>query len=93
VEFQRYFFNHFFLDLVSQIHEKTRFNIRRKITMPLKIIDSSTLPLNLGNHQWAEFRKTKSGLKLHLRLVFMDKDCPIQTKQLLQTLKNMTVAN
>src|SRR5690625_6806158 len=41
--------------------------------MPLKIIDSSTLPLNLENHQWAEFRKTKSGVKLHLRLVFMDK--------------------
>src|SRR5699024_10955198 len=34
---------------------------------------SSTLPLNLENHQWAEFRKTKSGVKLHLRLVFMDK--------------------
>src|SRR5699024_9411355 len=49
------------------------FNTRRKVTTPLKIIDSSTLPLNLGNHQWAEFRKTKSGVKLHLRLVFMDK--------------------
>src|SRR5690606_23463961 len=40
---------------------------------PLKIIDSSTLPLNLTNHKWAEFRKTKSGVKLHLRHVFMDK--------------------
>lgn len=67
------FFQSLFLDLVSQIHEKTHFNTRRKVTMPLKIIDSSTLPLNLENHQWAEFRKTKSGVKLHLRLVFMDK--------------------
>ncbi len=41
--------------------------------MPLKIIDSSTLPLNLTNHKWAEFRKTKSGVKIHLRLVFMEK--------------------
>lgn len=41
--------------------------------MPLKIIDSSTLPLNLTNHRWAEFRKTKAGVKLHLRLVFMEK--------------------
>src|SRR5699024_9248466 len=63
------FFQSLFLDLVSQIHEKTHFNTRRKVTMPLKIIDSSTLPLNLENHQWAEFRKTKSGVKLHLRLV------------------------
>jgi len=62
-----------FLDLVSKIHENTHFNTRRKVMMLLKIIDSSTLPLNLGNHQWAEFRKTKSRMKLQLRLVFMDK--------------------
>src|SRR5690625_7504527 len=41
--------------------------------MPLMIIDSSTLPLNLTNHKWAEFRKTKAGVKRHLRLVFMEK--------------------
>jgi hypothetical protein len=37
-----------FLDLVSQIHQRTNYS---KITLPLKIIDSSTLPLNLTNHQ------------------------------------------
>jgi len=67
------FFQTIFLDLVEQIHQKTHFQTRRKMTMPLKIIDSSTLPLNLTNHKWAEFRKTKSGVKLHLRLVFMEK--------------------
>lgn len=67
------FFQTIFLDLVSQIHLKTNFQTRRKITTPLKNIDSSTLPLNLTNHKWAEFRKTKSGVKLHLRLVFMEK--------------------
>src|SRR5699024_8601074 len=41
---------------------------------PLKIIDSTTLPLNLTNYKWATFRKTKAGVKLHLRLVFMGKD-------------------
>lgn len=67
------FFQTIFLDLVAQIHEKTDFQMRRKTTTPLKIIDSSTLPLNLTHHKWAEFRKTKSGIKLHLRLVFMEK--------------------
>ena len=67
------FFQSIFLDLVAQIHEKTHFQKRRKLTTPLKIIDSSTLPLDLTNHKWAEFRKTKSGVKLHLRLVFMEK--------------------
>lgn len=41
--------------------------------MPLKIIDSSTFPLNLTHHKWAKFRKTKADVKLHLRLVFMEK--------------------
>src|SRR5699024_12471806 len=67
------FFQSLFLYLASQIHENKHFNTTRKVTMPLKIIDSSTHPLNLENHQWSEFRKTKSGVKLHLRLVFMDK--------------------
>ena len=29
--------------------------------------------MNLKKQQWAEFRQTKSGVKLHLRLVFMEK--------------------
>ena len=62
------FFQQIFLGLVTQIHKKTHFEQRRKTTTPLIIIDSSTLPLNLNNHRWAEFRKTKSGVKLHLRL-------------------------
>src|SRR5699024_8726351 len=68
------FFQSLFLDLVSQIHEKTHFQQRRQTTMPLKILDSSTIPLNLTNHKWAAFQKTKSGVKLHLRLVFMEKE-------------------
>lgn len=67
------FFQNVFLGLVSQIHSKTAFEQRRKTTTPLKIIDSSTLPLNLDNHKWAKFRKTKSGVNLHLRLIFMEK--------------------
>ena len=63
-------FQMLFLDLVTQIHAKTHYT---KLIMPLKIIDSSTLPLNLTNHKWASFRKTKAGVKLQLRLVFMEK--------------------
>ena len=75
------FFQEIFLDLVAQINEATHLQIRRKTTTPLKIIDSSTLPLNLNNHRWAEFRHTKSGIKLHLRLAFMKRGVPISTKQ------------
>ncbi|MFC0562102.1 DUF4372 domain-containing protein, partial [Halalkalibacter alkalisediminis] len=74
------FFQILFLDLVAQIHAKTHYT---KLVMPLKIIDSSTLPLNLTNHKWAEFRKTKAGIKLHLRLVFMEKGISYPEKAVL----------
>ncbi len=63
--------SHLFLDLVCKIKG---IHFKNGKNMPLKIIDSSTLQLNLTNHKWAKFRKTKAGVKLHLRLVFMDKD-------------------
>jgi len=57
-----------FYQLVDQIRHKQP----SRTVMPVKIIDSSTIPLNLTNHPWATFRKTKGGVKLHLRLVFME---------------------
>ncbi|MGN7854822.1 IS4 family transposase [Exiguobacterium sp. 22311] len=80
-------FQELFLDLVAQIHEKSHYEQRRKTTTPLNIIDSSTLPLNLNNHKWAEFRKTKSGIKLHLRLVFLEKGCSYPDKAVLTNAK------
>jgi IS4 transposase len=73
-----------FLDLVYKIqgyHHKTGNR------MPLKIIDSSTLPLNLTNYKWAKFRKTKAGVKLHLRLVFMNKETVYPEKAVITTAK------
>ena len=77
-------FQRLFLDLVLQIHAKTHDS---KLVMPLKIIDSSTLPLNLTNHKWAQFRKTKAGVKLHLRLVFMEKGLSYPEKAVITTAK------
>jgi len=71
-----------FLDLVHQIHWHHH---RVKRVMPLKMIDSTTLPLNLTHYKWATFRKTKVGVKLHLRLVFMDKDNVYPDKAIMTT--------
>lgn len=60
-----------FLDLVARIQG---FHVRKKVKSQLKIIDSTTLPLNLTHYEWAKFRKTKAGVKLHLRIVYMDKN-------------------
>ena len=71
-----------FLDLVNQIRTH---NHQSKILIPLKIIDSTTLPLNLTHYKWATFRKTKAGVKLHLRLVFMGKDNVYSDKAIMTT--------
>lgn len=73
-----------FLDLVTKIQG---YHHQRKRVMPLKIIDSSTLPLSLTNYKWAKFRKTKAGVKLHLRLVFMDKETVYPEKAVLTVAK------
>jgi hypothetical protein len=72
------------------IHAKTHYT---KLVMPLKIIDSSTLPLNLTNHKWAKFRKTKAGVKLHLRLVFMEKGTSYPEKAVMTPAKEHDVVS
>ncbi len=39
---------------------------RFKFKMPLKIIDSTTISLCLSLFDWAKFRKTKAGIRLHV---------------------------
>ncbi len=39
---------------------------RFKFKMPIKIIDSTTIGLCLSLFDWAKFRKTKGGIKLHV---------------------------
>ncbi len=77
-------FHRLFLDLVTQIQDQTT---GKKRSMPLKVIDSSTLPLNLTNHKWAKFRQTKAGVKLHLRLVFMKEGSSYPEKAVLTPAK------
>jgi hypothetical protein len=38
----------------------------------VKVIDSTTISPCLGKYKWATFRKTKAGVKLHLRVTFAE---------------------
>jgi hypothetical protein len=57
-----------FQDLVRQVGTQTGFNPIRKELGRLYLIDSSTISLCLTRYRWASFRKTKGGIKIHLRL-------------------------
>ncbi|WP_179085511.1 transposase [Paenibacillus sp. FSL H7-0326] len=46
----------------------------------IKIIDSTTVTLCLKKFKWAEFCKTKAGIKVHLRLAFLGEQEAIPEK-------------
>jgi Transposase DDE domain/Domain of unknown function (DUF4372) len=59
---------HVFERLVKQMRVRHAPANHRK---NMKIIDSSTVALCLNTYKWAAFRKSKAGIKLHLRLAFV----------------------
>lgn len=38
----------------------------------INLIDASTISMCLSQYRWAEFRETKAGMKIHMRVVFCD---------------------
>jgi hypothetical protein len=64
-----------FMHVVHQIYQFSSLIPNRR---DYKIIDSTTISLCLQKYPWATFRKTKAGMKLHHRLVFVSPDdvCP-----------------
>lgn len=59
-----------FGQLLHQVHGKQVRNKRNHHYL----IDSTTFSLNKTLFDWATFRQTKSGVKLHLKLCFMNKE-------------------
>ena len=57
-----------FQHLLLKVSQKTKPTKRNHF----QLIDSSTFSLSLKRHTWANFRKSKSGIKLHLNLCFME---------------------
>ena len=55
----------------------------KKVT---NIIDASVISLCLSQYNWAKYKETKSGIKIHTRLILVDKACCIEKV-------NLTYAN
>ncbi|MEK3988744.1 IS4 family transposase [Robertmurraya sp. FSL R5-0851] len=53
----------------------------------LHVIDSSTMSMSISQYPWAKFRKTKAGVRLHLRVV-VTKDLTIPDKAVLLPAKH-----
>lgn len=59
-----------FKNLINKIAQKKGFGFIRQRLGKLYMIDASIISLCLTRYPWAKFRKTKSGVKMHLRLSF-----------------------
>ncbi|WP_240422191.1 IS4 family transposase [Paenibacillus periandrae] len=73
-----------FTDLVVQVRQSTAPTSLRR---DFRIIDSTTIGLCLQTYKWAEFRKTKAGVKLHFRLAYIDDETLIPEKVILTPAK------
>jgi IS4 transposase len=74
-----------FQDLVAELHGRTQSTTYFKRNV--KVIDSTTVSLCLQKYNWATFRQTKAGIKVHLRLVFANQDDVYPDKIALTTAK------
>ena len=66
-------------ELVRLIGSKTSMDAVRQEIGRLHLVDSSTVSLSLTLYPWARFRKTKSGIKLHLGLAFFKEMLPVKS--------------
>jgi IS4 transposase len=73
-----------FSELVVQVRQSKAPTFLRK---DFRIIDSTTIGLCLQTYKWAEFRKTKAGVKLHFRLAYIDDEAVIPEKVILTPAK------
>ena len=64
--------DYLFKEATLQLNRETDFHQFNNRLGRLQIIDSTTISLCLSKSPWAVFRKTKSGVKVHLRLKFCD---------------------
>lgn len=75
-----------FMDLVQQIRSKSIFR-SCSVKNDFRIVDSSTISLCLNKYKWATFRKSKAGIKVHLRLVFVEENMVMPEKVVITSAK------
>ena len=59
-----------FTELVEELETTIGHKARNKRLEKIFLVDASVISFCLSNHLWATYRKTKGGVKLHLKLAF-----------------------
>ncbi|WP_077299837.1 IS4 family transposase [Virgibacillus pantothenticus] len=58
--------------LIQKLHQILGPKMADKALGALHLIDSSTISMCLSQYEWADFRDTKSGVKMHTSIIFCD---------------------
>jgi len=66
------FLQSIFQRCVDQIVKAYGFKAATEKLGRINLVDSSTITMALSQYPWAQFRKSRAGVKLHLRLAFWD---------------------
>lgn len=61
-----------FKDLVRQVSRRLGVRKTNEKLGRIHLIDSSTISLCFMKYRWAEFRKTKAGIKIHQRIIYCE---------------------
>lgn len=61
-------------NLIQELHLKLAPSRFDQITGKIHLIDSSTISMCLSGYEWADFRETKSGIKMHTSIILCDDD-------------------
>ena len=80
-------FERIFHHLVGEVLARTKKQPIIRDIGQLNVIDSSTMSMSLSQYPWATFRKTKAGVRLHLRVV-VTKDQTVPDKAILLPAKH-----
>ena len=86
-EFSPLMFEKVFRHLVFQAQAQMKHQSMVRDIGKLLVIDSSTMSMSLSQYPWATFRKTKSGVRLHLRVV-VTKDLTMPDKAVMLPAKH-----
>src|SRR5690625_4769253 len=80
-------FEKVFRYLVLEVQARMKNKAMIRDVGKLLVIDSSTISMSLSQYPWATFRKTKAGVRIHLKVV-VTKECTMPEKAVLLPAKH-----
>jgi len=61
-------------EMIQKLHQTLGPSRAKRALGKIHLIDSSTLSMCLNQYEWADFRETKAGIKMHTSIILCDDD-------------------